>query len=50
MPEDGGETCELHATEAAHLLDLVAVCWAAAMLLNEARQQGSETRCPPTFR
>jgi hypothetical protein len=38
MPDNQGGTCELYATEAAHLLDLAAVCGAAAMLLDEARQ------------
>jgi hypothetical protein len=38
MPEDGGGASELYATEPSHLLDLAAVCGAAAMLLNEARQ------------
>jgi hypothetical protein len=38
MPDNNGGMCELYATEAAHLLDLAAVCGAAAMLLDEARQ------------
>ena len=45
MPDNQGGTCELYATEAAPLLDLAAVCGAAAMLLDEARQQhGSEVQ------
>jgi hypothetical protein len=39
MPDNGGGYCELYATEPAPLLDLASVCGAAAMLLDEARQQ-----------
>jgi hypothetical protein len=39
MADNGGGYCELYATEAAPLLDLSAVCGAAAMLLDEVRQQ-----------
>jgi hypothetical protein len=38
MPDNQGGTCELYATEPSPLLDLAAVCGAAAMLLDEARQ------------
>jgi hypothetical protein len=38
MPEDGCGASELYATEPSHLLDLAAVCGAAAILLEEARQ------------
>ena len=38
MPDDGGGLSELFATEAVPLLDLAAVCGAAAMLLDEARR------------
>jgi hypothetical protein len=41
MPDDHGGTCELYATESTHLLDLAAVCGAAAMLLDEVRQMDS---------
>jgi hypothetical protein len=39
MPEDSGGYCELYATEPQDLLNLAAVCGAAAMLLDEVRQQ-----------
>src|ERR1700721_998085 len=37
-PDNDGGTCELYATEPGLLLDLAAVCGAAAMLLEELRQ------------
>jgi hypothetical protein len=39
MPDNNGGMCELYATEPQHLLDVAAVCAAAAMLLDEVRQQ-----------
>jgi len=44
MGDSQGGTCELYATEPALLLDLAAVCGAAAMPLDEARQAGSEVQ------
>jgi hypothetical protein len=46
MPDNQGGTCELYATTPAPLLDLAAVCGAAAMLLDEARQ-GDRSKVQP---